>query len=169
MRCGTYIGSGTGNRPLAYILVMSICLLASMGRASQPKWGPSHPARIQSLLAAIAEVESKNDPAVMGDGGHAIGPYQIHKEYWRDSGVSGKWIHCRDAGYARRVVLAYWTKYCPEALRGGNAEVLARVHNGGPEGHARSSTLGYWRRVQREGFGSFSVAGRKGNSGAVMY
>jgi len=44
-------------------------------------------------------------------------------------------------------MIAYWKRYCPAALARGVWATLARVHNGGPTGAARKSTLPYWNRV----------------------
>ena len=44
-------------------------------------------------------------------------------------------------------MLAYWRRYCPTAMAAGDAEVLARVHNGGPRGNRKAATAAYWRRV----------------------
>ena len=40
---------------------------------------------IDKLLPALALVESRNDPKAVGDGGDAIGIYQIHQSYWQDA------------------------------------------------------------------------------------
>ncbi|MEI6166127.1 MAG: hypothetical protein WCS52_02945 [bacterium] len=99
-------------------------------------------------FVAMAAVESGHDPFVVGDGGRAIGLYQIHWEYWKDSGVPGKWEDCRDPRYSQLVILAYWKRYCPAALERGDLEVLCRIHNGGPQGHRKRTTLVYWRKIQ---------------------
>ena len=39
---------------------------------------------LRKLLDAICEVESGCDPLAVGDGGKAIGPYQIWMSYWID-------------------------------------------------------------------------------------
>ena len=83
-----------------------------------------------------------------GDDGRSIGPYQIQHAYWADAGLPGRWEDCRQIEYARRVMLAYWQRYCPEALDQADAEVLARTHNGGPQGAHRAATLPYWADVQ---------------------
>ena len=106
------------------------------------------------LLDAIRTVESQNDPNVPdGDGGKAIGQYQIWYAYWLDaceydpSLKARGYAACRtDEAYARRVVIAYLTRYG----KGKTDEQLARIHNGGPSGHRKSSTLKYWKKVQKE-------------------
>jgi predicted chitinase len=61
--------------------------------------------------------------------------------------VPGRYEDCRDASYARAVAVAYWQRWCPDALAEVDAETLARVHNGGPRGMRKSATLAYWRKV----------------------
>jgi hypothetical protein len=116
------------------------------------------------ILAAIRSVESggckDGGRHATGDGGRAIGPYQIHRRYWLDARLPGRFEDCRDPEYARRTVLAYWKRWCPAALERGDAEVLARVHNGGPDGAREACTLGFWRRVGRALAGARTGAAR---------
>jgi hypothetical protein len=119
-------------------------------RSRAPEPAPT----LDDILHALRVVETGGEPRggrdAVGDGGAAIGPYQIHREYWRDANVPGSFSQCRDARYARRVVIAYWKRYCPDALEELDAEVLARTHNGGPAGARKAATLRFWRKVQRE-------------------
>ena len=107
------------------------------------------------ILDAIEKVETggQRDPAnAIGDGGKALGPMQIHKVYWLDAvehdpslvanGETYQSVRC--SIYARRVVMAYWSRYA----KSWDAETLARVHNGGPKGHTKRATLGYWAKVR---------------------
>lgn len=110
---------------------------------------PSRGESLARIYQAIGQVESGNNDKVRdGDDGMSIGRYQIQYRYWKDSGVPGKYQDCRKKAYAEKVMKAYWKRYCPKALASGNAEVLARVHNGGPAGYRYSSTLGYWKKVK---------------------
>ena len=88
--------------------------------------------------------------AIVGDGGRAFGPLQIHKAYYIDSGVKGSYEQCADLEYSKRVVEAYFTRYCPKALKQKNYEVLARVHNGGLYGHKNPNTYKYWLKVKKQ-------------------
>ena len=107
----------------------------------------------QQILDAIRFVESSDrDNVPDGDNGLAIGPYQIHRVYWidataRDRSIGGDYQDCRQRAYAERVIAAYMQRYVPDAWRIGDAETIARVHNGGPKGHQKDATLGYWQRV----------------------
>jgi hypothetical protein len=106
------------------------------------------------ILNAIRVVETRGTPNsgrdTGGDSGRAIGPFQIHYAYWKDAGLPGSYEDCRDMDYARRVVLAYWRRYCPKALAEHDPEVLARTHNGGPAGAKHGSTLPFWKKVRAE-------------------
>ncbi len=109
-----------------------------------------------AILQAIRMVESGGDDAVGdGDGGRAIGPYQIHEVYWLDASAAdgslgGSYQDCRRRDYAERVVAAYMERHAAAAWRSGDAETIARVHNGGPLGAGKAATLGYWRRVRAQ-------------------
>lgn len=109
---------------------------------------------LDEILSALRGVETGGSKSggrhATGDGGSAIGPYQIHKNYWIDARLPGRFEDCRDPAYARSVVLAYWKRYAPKALAALDAEVLARVHNGGPDGHKEACTVGFWNKVRRE-------------------
>jgi hypothetical protein len=104
----------------------------------------------QQLLDAIKQVESGGDCDAIGDGGKAIGPYQIHRSYWSDACAydptlaSRPYYACFEEAYARRVVVAYLTRYG----KGKNAEQLARIHNGGPSGHRKAATKSYWNKIE---------------------
>lgn len=137
-------------RPLAVALVAAVlATLWLLPRGAARQCWPR-----EQILAAIRAVESGNrDDVPDGDLGKAIGPYQIHEVYWRDAVVSdpqlgGVYQDCRRRAYAERVLAAYMRKWCADAWQRGEAEVIARVHNGGPGGADKASTLGYWQRVR---------------------
>ena len=107
------------------------------------------------VLDAIRQVETggHGDPAnAVGDNGAALGPYQIHQVYWADAVqhdpslvANGEtYQSVRNAAYAERVILAYWSRYA----KSWDAQTLSRIHNGGPKGHVRKATLGYWAKVK---------------------
>jgi soluble lytic murein transglycosylase-like protein len=104
---------------------------------------------LEFLLDAIAHVESNNNPNAVGDNGRAIGSYQIHRRYWQDGirilGVDWKYRDARDPHKARQIVRAYLRYYG----KGKSLLDMARIHNGGPNGHKKKATLGYSRKVKR--------------------
>lgn len=108
---------------------------------------------LERTLDAICMVESSGGRDTRdGDGGRAIGPYQIHRAYWADGTrflkVSWPYSDARDPVKARRVVRAYVTQYQRAGGYPPTPEVWARLHNGGPRGPEKTSTLPYWLRVQ---------------------
>jgi len=108
----------------------------------------------EAFFRALNQVEAGGRTgAIIGDSGRALGPFQIHAEYWIDSHVVGAYRDCADYAYSVRVVSAYLKRYAAHAWETGDLETdletLARVHNGGPHGARRKSTLGYWLRVKK--------------------
>lgn len=121
-------------------------------RRSNNRPGPkAAAAELRPLFDAIRQVETggvaKPHDAV-GDRGRSLGPYQISQAYWRDSGVRGDWRRCRKTHCAEAAMIAYWERYCPQALRARDFRTLARVHNGGPKGNRKAATERYWAAVQ---------------------
>lgn len=107
---------------------------------------------LRPLFRAIRTVETSGTTApdqAVGDKGRSIGPYQITRAYWMDSGVGGQWTWCRNHAYSEAVMSAYWKRHCPDALRRRDTQVLARIHNGGPKGHAKRETWVYWQKVRK--------------------
>lgn len=110
----------------------------------------------QQILDAIRFVESSGRQRPPdGDDGLAIGPYQIHRVYWQDAlrfapELGGDYQDCRRRDYAERVITIYMQHYVPAAWASGDAEVIARTHNGGPKGTENQKTDGYWQRVRAQ-------------------
>ena len=109
------------------------------------------PKDIERLLDAIARIESHCDPNAVGDGGRALGAYQIHRIYWEEGteflGVDWPHRDASDPTKARQVVRAYLLHY-------GNGRSLiemARIHNGGPSGYRKKATLCYARKILADG------------------
>lgn len=134
------------------VAILGIVPLISGGARSKTDQRRPVANKIDRLLDAIREVETgaHPDPAnARGDGGRSLGPYQITWAYWKDSGVAGRYERVRNRTYAKRVMIAYWQRYCPQALAKGDCQTLARVHNGGPNGLRMAKTAGYWLKVRR--------------------
>ena len=95
----------------------------------------------------IVETSGRTGP-IIGDGGKALGPLQIHRAYHADSRVYGDYSRCSDLDYSKRVVAAYLQRYAPEAWAAGDVETLARIHNGGPKGATKPATKSYAIKVK---------------------
>lgn len=102
-------------------------LLAVAVQAAPPEkfWSALHQIETGGALGAIKGDYVNSQP-------RALGPYQIHRLYWIDSAVPGRYEDCQDLSYSRKVVTAYLKLYAPKAWAAGDCNVLFRTHNGGP-------------------------------------
>lgn len=108
----------------------------------------AHAAPPDSFWRALHVVETSGRTGpIVGDGGRALGPLQIHRAYHQDSRVAGDYSRVSELDYSKRVATAYLKRHAPEAWAKGDVETLARVHNGGPRGASKPATLGYGRKV----------------------
>ena len=131
---------------LCLVVLMPAWVAAASARAAAVD-----PNDIERLLDAIARIESRCDPNAVGDGGRALGTYQIHRVYWEDGtkllGVDWRHRDATNPKKARCVVKAYLLHY-------GNGKSLlemARIHNGGPYGYGKKAALPYARKIQADG------------------
>ena len=110
-----------------------------------------NPNDVERLLDAIARIESHGNPNAVGDGGRALGAYQIHRAYWEDGtellGVDWPHRDATDPKKARRVVKAYLLHYG----KGRSLLEMARIHNAGPHGCRKKATLPYARKILADG------------------
>lgn len=109
---------------------------------------------MRPFLDALATVESNGKDDAVGDGGNALGRYQVWQVYWSDAiehcpEIGGRYKDVCGKAYAERIVVAYLMRYAPKAVAAKDWETLARVHNGGPRGHKSKATLKYWHKVEK--------------------
>ncbi len=131
------------------IVLAFLCLCGTKERYQIP----------DKLLGAIETVESggKGDSTPDGDGGKAIGPFQIRKEYFADAAEYDKSLDdyqkCKGVEFSRKVVRAYMARY---ANKNASNEDVARIHNGGCNilkkkgSKAWDNTTKYWEKVKKE-------------------
>lgn len=103
------------------------------------------------LYAAIADVESDN-------GRTSDNVYQISVAYIADVNriTENRYAFIERDRYVRwiseRMMAEYWRyygeRYAKVTGKQPTAEVLARIHNGGPNGWNKESTEAYWRKVK---------------------
>ncbi len=111
-------------------------------------------ALIALLMPVLASVESGNNPNAVGDGGKAVGIYQIHPGYVQDVNRIARTAYTlddrKDPVKAAEMVTIYLTHYGERYVRitGNeiNLEALARMHNGGPNGWKMQATESYWKK-----------------------
>ena len=101
----------------------------------------------ESLIAALAMVESGGDPQAINPREQAYGLYQMRGAALQDAnehfGTHYRLRDCWDVRIAEKMLLAYLARWKCES----SDEKAARVWNGGPRGHLKRSTLEYWGRV----------------------
>jgi soluble lytic murein transglycosylase-like protein len=101
------------------------------------------------LLDAIKQVESSGNAKAIGDGGKAVGAYQIHAAVItnvnRKYGTKYTLKDRTDPHKSRQICKLYLTMYG----KGLSQIELARVWNGGPKGHKKTATLGYAKKIER--------------------
>ena len=111
---------------------------------------------VRRILDTLQTVETggERDPdRAVGDGGKAIGAYQVWRVYWVDACEYDPSLRERDyqsvtdREYAERVVIAYLSRYA----RDWSIDTIARIHNGGPAGATkrRKATDGYAAKALR--------------------
>ena len=117
----------------------------------------------RGLLDAIRQVESDGDIWAIGDENlrdKAYGPYQIRMPYYLDAVKccpslenGGKSFKDVNGGqeYSEEVISCYMGKYANSERLGHQptAEDIARIHNGGPNGHKSTSTDAYWTKLRQ--------------------
>lgn len=113
----------------------------------------------KDIYAAIGMIESNCRDSAIGDGGKAVGRFQIWPCYVKDVnrilGYDAFSINDRrDHGKALQMIKIYTEYYGKryERITGKKVtdEIIARLHNGGPNGFRKSCTLKYWHKVKSE-------------------
>ena len=105
-----------------------------------------------ALLAALIAVESNGNNNAIGDTHlrqHAVGPLQVRQPALDDAnrflGTHYTLSQMTNRAIATRVADAYLKHYG----KGCSLHDLARIWNGGPNGHRRPSTLSYLSKIKR--------------------
>ena len=110
------------------------------------------------FFKALRFAESSNRASVKpGDKGKSHGIYQIKSIYLADVNKVYKTNFMlsdrSDPGKAHRIVilyLTYWGRaYTRRTGKPVTYEVLARIHNGGPNGWRKQATIKYWHKVRK--------------------
>ncbi len=128
-------------------LILLSCLVAFNVQSKELKLN-------EKFIHAINGAEASGQQvAPPGDNGAAIGPFQIHFDYWADAAtydksLGGTYECCTNYQYSCRVVGAYLNRYARRYIKANDFKNLARIHNGGPYGFRQQKTLQYWRKVQ---------------------
>ncbi|KAH7444332.1 hypothetical protein KP509_02G074000 [Ceratopteris richardii] len=104
---------------------------------------------LRPLLNSIRFVEASSRKTSY-DGVSRIGPFQISRQYHQDAWEHSPpivWSRCRDLNHAENTVIAYWFKYCPEALQRRDFETLATTHKDGVQSMQKEDASSYWNKI----------------------
>ena len=105
---------------------------------------------LDSLLNAIATIESSNDPNAYNAAEDAAGLYQISRIYLKDVN--------RILGYRKYILADRFDPQKSEEMvriylghygKNKTLEDIARIHNGGPRGWSRPATKKYWLKIKK--------------------
>ena len=107
-----------------------------------------------ALLAALESGGIKDPDNAIGDGGLAIGRYQIRQEFVDECNrILGYELFTLDEakkpGRARVMVMVWHNYWSLKKDVRGDLVAMARMHNGGPNGHTKQSTEEYGRRAAK--------------------
>lgn len=116
------------------------------------------------VLIAMMHVETDGNWNKPGDDGKSIGPLQISYAYYKDAWgynrrlkpseermVRVLWRHAAfNWDSAVGTTHRYMKRYCTAKRIGRTPTVrdAVRIHNGGPNGWKKPSTVRYWRKVE---------------------
>lgn len=110
----------------------------------------------EKFFKALHQVETSGRVgAVLGDGGLARGPFQIHRAYWQDAiefrpSIGGRYEDVERIDYAKQIVRAWMQRYCPRAVKAKDYEAMARAHNSGPNWRKKKHlTDAYWKKFKK--------------------
>jgi hypothetical protein len=111
---------------------------------------------IITLILALIQVESSGVDSAIGDNGASWGCLQMQAAYVQDAAehANENWTH-KDAlnrDKAISIFTAYMDRYATEKRLGRKptAQDIARIHNGGPNGHLKVATEKYWVKVKAQ-------------------
>ena len=109
---------------------------------------------IMTLILALIQVESGGDDKAIGDNGKSYGCLQITADYVADVSWASGIPYAHEEAFDRLksidMFLIYMSVYATKGRlnREPTAEDMARIHNGGPNGWKKPSTLKYWKKVE---------------------
>ena len=102
------------------------------------------------FFSALASVESGGNAKAENKKENALGIYQIRPLYFVDSKVKANHRDVFKPEVARQVAEAYFKRYEKKAFDNNDFEVLARLHNAGPNWRKKmKATDAYWKKVKK--------------------
>lgn len=114
--------------------------------------------KFYTLLFSIMMVESHGNENAIGDNGAALGCMQIHmcviddvNRIYKTNYRSQDRLVTKKSFMIAKKYLKYWgDQYEKDTGKKPNAEIYARIWNGGPIGYKKTATESYWEKVRKE-------------------
>jgi len=109
-----------------------------------------------TLILVLIQIESGGNDLQIGDDGLAYGCLQMHSAYVQDAAeYAGKdWVHndAFDRETSIEIFTAYMDRYATKERLGRTPTVedIVRIHNGGPNGYKKDSTLPYLTKFNNQ-------------------
>ena len=114
-------------------------------KSTKPTWEDGW----KDFIPALIQVESEGNPRALGKNNDRgilqITPILV-KEVNRISGLAYTHDDAWDPEKSIEMFYIIARKYCPEQ----DFEKMARIWNGGPQGHTKECTIAYWNKVKNE-------------------
>jgi len=134
---------------MTYIIAITVFSLFSPLQPGQCR-------ELTGLFLAIEAVESGGNPSLIGADGER-GLYQIRPIFVDDiNRILGEsrfsYEDRLSKSRSEKMMLIYWQHYATERRLGRSSTFsdLARIFNGGPDGHKKKATKKYWLKVKKE-------------------
>jgi len=106
------------------------------------------------LLLAISMIESSGNPAAINKKENAIGLYQLRQIYIDDVNRMHNTSYTLDDAWnpviAEEIVKLYISSWLDKRDLNYTYQNAARIHNGGPNGYKKDTTLYYWKKIKLE-------------------
>ncbi len=106
------------------------------------------------LFKVLEDLEGSSDSRITKT---EVGRYCITKAFfidgkdWLENDIAMatgyQWKHCSNPSVAQYIILAYWKRYCPKALKDGDIRVLSAVFRKGPRGFENPTGVSYGKRA----------------------
>lgn len=142
-------------RAFTIIIALWAVLATMSAHAIELTKAPTTDAEWTEFLDILSEVESNATDGLktMDRGTYSYGRLQIKQPYLTDSRLNYTLEQVRtskDISYAvaKAYLVRYAASYTKRTGKQATFEVLARIHNGGPKGAERNTTLPYLEKVK---------------------
>lgn len=115
---------------MKFVLILSLFILNNVYSKDLLPLNPK-------FVAAIAQIESKNNDLAVGDNGKALGKFQIWRVCYQDAAEYDKSINfsyesLTNSSNSEKVLKAYLNRYGYNLIKNNDFESLARLWNSGP-------------------------------------